>query len=252
VGAFDSGVARASGDNWERVPTPGPPGALWINSLCWDGEQLWVGSEAGLGSWRAGETSISRVPGFEGRVNAIRCEGGTVVVARSHDVWIKRDAGWEQVHLPNERLHTAVLDGETLWAGGLRGLLRRREGKWTRYSRFNGRLPESWITAALPVEGELWVGTYDGGLVALDQGGMHRMLRAEAWVNPNALARSGELAFVGTMGSGLLVYDSRASRWGSMTTSDGLPSNDVTAILPTGDTIWVGTRGGLVALSAQR
>jgi len=251
VGYFDGGLARLSEGAWDRVPTPGPPGAAWINALHWDGGTLWVGSEAGLGRWSPGQGVVAQVEAFEGRVQSVRSEGGTLVVTGSERVWIATADGWETLDLPNEALHTAFVRGRVLWAAGMRGILRRDGGKWRRYSELNGRLPDSWVTALLPVGDEIWAGTYDAGLLALPREGEARMLRSDAWVNFNALAKSGDLVAVGTMGDGLLLYEGESRRWRRITMRDGLPSDDVTAVLFAGDTLWVGTRAGLAELKRR-
>jgi ligand-binding sensor domain-containing protein len=252
AGYFDGGLARMKDGIWEKVPTPGPPGAAWVNSLCWDGEALWVGSEAGLGRWTPDARCVYPVEWLEEPVQSVRCDGGVLVVAGPRYVAVHRDGDWTRHDLPYDYLHAALLVGDDFWAGGMGGLLRLRGERWKRFSQLNGALPDSWVTAVLPVGETLWVGTYDAGLVALTAEGKARMLHSDAWVNPNALAGTNGLVAMGTMEDGLHLYDRASGAWRRLSREDGLPSNDVTAILSDGDTLWVGTRGGVAELRPAR
>ncbi len=254
AGTFDAGLARLHGGRWSRVEIAGGPKQRWINALCWDGEVLWVGSADGLARWLPESGSLERME-LEGPINSIRTEGEAglaptraIVVAGNDRVWVRREDAWETVELPGETLHAAFVHRGTLWTGGMWGALEQRGEASQRYSELNGRLPHSWVTALLPVGNAVWAGTYDAGLVILAGDGPARVLRRDAWVNFNALARTKGGVAAGTMDDGLLLWNRAARSWRRLTTDDGLPSNDVTAIVEVGDVLWVGTRGGVAEL----
>ncbi len=247
IGSFDDGLAFYRLGRWERARTTPEHGGDWVNSLCWDGESLWVGSAAGLGRW---DPSIHRVvpeSAVEGRVQSITCgdRERPIVVATGAAVWIGGDHGWDRVDLAGEALHTAIPFRGGLWAAGLRGIMRRRGATWERDTELNGRLPDSWITALLPIGDSIWAGTYDSGLLRLDRGGRWRTVVRNAWVNPNAMAQTPTGLAIGTMGDGLLLYDAESHRWQRLTSASGLPSDDVTALRLIGDILWIGTRAGI-------
>jgi ligand-binding sensor domain-containing protein len=245
IGSFDHGLAFYRTGRWETVPTTQKHGGDWINSLCWDGVTLWVGSAAGLGRWDPTVGRIVPETRVSGRVQSIRCGDGEVVVAATSAIWIGTDHGWKKIDLAGEALHTATRFHGDLWAAGLRGIVRRRGANWERDTELNGRLPDSWITALLPDGDSIWAGTYDSGLLRLDRNGNWRTAVSSAWVNPNAMVLTRTGVAVGTMGDGLLITNAAASGWQRLTTAHGLPSNDVTALRPRGDTLWVGTRAGI-------
>jgi len=248
IGSFDHGLAFYRMGRWETARTTEEHGGDWINSLCWDGSTLWVGSAAGLGWWDPIDGRVVPETRVEGRVQSIHCSDreNTIVVATGAAVWIASDQGWERVDLAGEALHTAVHHRGGLWAAGLRGIMRRRDGgAWERDTELNGRLPDSWITALLPDGDSMWAGTYDSGLLRTDRSGRWRTLVRNAWVNPNAMALTRKGVAVGTMGDGLLLHDTESDRWRRLTSASGLPSDDVTAIHPAGDSLWVGTRAGI-------
>lgn len=255
VGYFDAGLARLRRGRWSRVAIEGGPQSRWINTLCWDGETLWVGSNGGLFRWHPEDRTLARIIPFEGPVQSVRNDSGVLVVAGSDRVWIARSSraagegeDWERIELPGEALHTAFVHRGTLWAGGMRGVLERRRDGWRRYTEGNGRLPHSWVTSLRAEGGAVWAGTYDAGLVALAGEGPARPLRRAAWVNFNAMAPVEAGIAVGTMGDGLLLWNAEARTWSRLTTSAGLPSDDVTAVVETPEALWVGTRGGLAEL----
>ena len=248
VGSFDHGLARLRGGRWEAVATREAHGGDWINSLCWDGAVLWVGSAAGLGRWDPTGGRIVPETRVSGRVQSIRCDDGEVVVAATSAIWIGTDHGWKKIDLAGEALHTATRFHGDLWAAGLRGIVRRRGVNWERDTELNGRLPDSWITALLPDGDSIWAGTYDSGLLRLDRNNSWRTVVSNAWVNPNALVKLQAGIAVGTMGDGLLIYNAATRRWKRLTSADGLPSDDVTALHMAGDTLWVGTRAGIASV----
>ncbi len=128
----------------------------------------------------------------------------------------------------------------------------------------SGHLPDNWITALAPAgEGAVWAGTYDGGLARLDKTGRRSTLFREAdglpcgWVNFQALAlasaldrRAGGTLWIGSMEGGVVLR--RAGAWQQIGAAQGLPSVDVTAVVPGGDGAWIGTRGGVVRLEPRR
>ncbi len=261
AGTFDAGLARWQGGRWTEVPIPGPPKRRWINALAWDGKEsprrgasgtLWVGSAGGLARVSGGGHVIVELDELDGPVSSIRAGSGTLVVAGNDRVWIRQGEDWEIVDLPGETLHTALVRDGVLWTGGMWGALERRGEDWRRYSELNGKLPHSWVTALLPVGDEVWAGTYDAGLVVLGDGVPARMARRDAWVNFNALARTRDGVAVGTMEDGLLLWNASRRSWRRLTVADGLPSDDVTAIVEAGETLWVGTRGGVAAITPPR
>jgi ligand-binding sensor domain-containing protein len=62
------------------------------------------------------------------------------------------------------------------------------------------------------------------------------------------MTRIGDTLWIGTLERGLVA--GRPGAWTRLDIADGLPSRDVTVILPAGDgSAWVGTRGGLVRVT---
>lgn len=251
VGYFDGGLARFHDRQWDPVEIPGSPRASWVNTLCWDDDRLWIGTEDGVWEYRPDWPRARGVAEFEGRIQSIRKDGGSLVVTGSRWIAVRNGGVWERLDRPWDSLHTAFLWKDELQAGGMAGVLRRRNGTWRRYSELTGELPDSWVTAVYPVGDRLWVGTYDAGLGTLERDGSWKPLRPEAWVNPNAITGLPGRIAVGTQGDGLLLYDFRGRQWSRLAREDGLPGNDVTSIEASEGGFWVGTRSGLAYLETE-
>lgn len=106
-------------------------------------------------------------------------------------------------------------------------------------------LHDDWVTALL-VDGErLWVGTYSSGLASIEADGALRVVDSTSWINPNAGARVDGAVWFGALDGGVVrVHDAPGGasprRWDAP-----LPSMDVTAILADGADVWIATRAGL-------
>jgi hypothetical protein len=103
----------------------------------------------------------------------------------------------------------------------------------------------------LPSGNGVWCATREAGLMRWDRssGTFEAIQRAPGSILSNqlsalALDRSGRL-WVGTLDAGVARFRSDQSGWDAVNTFDGLPSSSVTKLLAVGDTVWIGTSGGL-------
>ena len=128
----------------------------------------------------------------------------------------------------------------------------------------NSSLQRNWITAIarVPQSGQqdsggsvdLWfVGTYGGGVIQIDASG--RLVPSQnpapsAVINPNAILRTTQHVFAGSLNDGLLVYSLATHRWTQITA--GLPSRNVTAFAARDGQIYIGTANGILHISEAR
>jgi ligand-binding sensor domain-containing protein len=188
--------------------------------------------------------------------------------ARTGDLWVAgartlsrlqagRWARWRADDVPALAQLDAVTtdDAGRVWAGGLHGVVRLdpSAGSATVLRASSGALAVDWVTALAPWRGGVAVGTYNGGLSLFAADGASRIAREAdglpaGWVNPHAARAIGDDLWYGALDRGLVV--GAPGRWKKLGIADGLPSADVTAILPDGpDRVWVATRGGLARLA---
>lgn len=122
----------------------------------------------------------------------------------------------------------------------------------------NSNLKRNWITAIARVaqtnEPETWfVGTYGGGVVQMDSNGGVSAADTPtpaAVINPNAMLRTPQRVFAGTLDDGLLVYDLSTRRWSQIVA--GLPSRNVTAFAERDGELYIGTENGIVRIAEAR
>ncbi len=118
-------------------------------------------------------------------------------------------------------------------------------GRWETYIRPYG------IADIKAGADSVWVGTTNAGLVLYDRrtGAFSSVARSPGGLPANeisalAVDRKRRL-WVGTLGKGVGVM-SNTGGWRVLNAFDGLPTDTVTSISAVGDTVWVGTTGGLL------
>jgi ligand-binding sensor domain-containing protein len=142
-------------------------------------------------------------------------------------------------------------DGDML-AGTLGGLsLVQHESIARNISAANSGLKTNWITAITADPNGSWtVGTYGGGVVEVNRDGTAHALTPQFVVNPNAMLRTQTHLYVGSLNNGLWIENLSTGRWTNI--SDGLPSENVTALAAREGSLYIGTANGLVKTSEEK
>jgi ligand-binding sensor domain-containing protein len=257
IGTFDDGVWIESDHGFQRIPSP-----RMIDALLVDRDTVYAASATGLyrmtmagpgdapptASDSAGFTRIDLgLP--SGHINDLAKAGDTLWLATSRGVagWDGRTVRMLDTGAARVVYAIAVASDGAVWAGTIGGALRFGADATIRFDRARGTLPGDWVTALIPDDaGGVLAGTYDAGVMRLARDGSSQPLApldGKLWINPHGLARIDGAIAAATLGQGL--------RW-SRGTSPRLPDDDVTATLRIGETLWIGTRGGLARLPAVR
>jgi ligand-binding sensor domain-containing protein/serine phosphatase RsbU (regulator of sigma subunit) len=169
----------------------------------------------------------------------------TPITAYIHDIWRSKDG------LPQDTVQAIAQtrDGY-LWLGTLEGLARFDGVRFTTFD--TGNTPELRHNVVLALAagqgGELWIGTYGGGLYRHQGGVFKRFSMADGLPSDHVravyLAPGGAL-WIGTTG-GLAKIEGEELT--ALTTQGGLPSDRVMSIIEDHEgSLWVGTSGGGVA-----
>ncbi|MBE2201879.1 MAG: hypothetical protein IAE79_24945 [Anaerolinea sp.] len=237
------------------------------------GDDMTVDAAGGI--WLATGRNLYHYDGFQ-IVRRTKDDGlldsyaRTVAVADDGRIWIGQEDGlsiWDGQAFttittaadgwPAGRIQTLLLDGDVVWAGTDKGLIRYENGvsELALHGDVVG-LPSPVIYAlAKLTDGRLLVGT-SRGLVYYDYAG--RSITAEpamtAWVTDIAVSQEGKIFVTSAddQGGGLYILDEAG--WLHLTTADGLPTNRMRAvIIDSAGTLWVGggywgDGGGLVRL----
>ena len=155
--------------------------------------------------------------------------------------------------LANNHVYALAADAQSdvVMAGTLAGISMVDAGTVRRnLSLKNSGLKRNWITAIAKVDGGWFVGTYGGGVVAMDARGVVTAMDGAgegAVVNPNAMLVAGNHVLVGTLDGGMLVFNRQTRHWSTVV--EGLPSRDVTAFAERGGEVYVGTAEGVVRVA---
>jgi len=156
--------------------------------------------------------------------------------------------------LVNNHVYTLAGNGHRLIAGTLGGVtLLDDDQVRVSYTTATSALKHNWITAAIPVGDDWWLGTYGAGVVKMDASGRFESSRdasGDLIVNPNAMLATDRLILAGTLGDGLYVMNRASGRW--MAITEGLPSRNVTALAAANGFVYVGTDNGLVRIPEAR
>lgn len=146
-------------------------------------------------------------------------------------------------------------DQDNVWAGGIDGLYSLRDSfvyNWgASFAALNNR-----ISAMAGGDGKtLWVATPELGLLRLtvDQGAVQQV----EIINDSLQTPISNIVSLYQSPGGRLWLSTNKGVYGLTTQwniihfdhNDGLPSNDVNAVFAFGDTLWIGTVGGLVRLA---
>ncbi len=177
---------------------------------------------------------------------------------------VRADSSWTRITLRDGLPHDTIRSLTPTTGGGVLigtsdGLAQWDGERLISYSAGNGLAPGT-ITAVANLDGELWAGSWGGGLSALsgdrwrrytadDSAGEDASLPGD-WIS--ALAADGNVLWVGFYGRGLLRMEGEGHIHATRANS-GLPSDWVDCLLPDGEGgVWAGSeRGGLARWTAD-
>jgi ligand-binding sensor domain-containing protein len=271
IGTFSGGLAALKG---KKVSTVEGASRRWgldgrINDLATtlesSGKQrLWIATDRGLWSFDGRRFDRADAEGAPGKVHvtALHVDNkGALWVASTRTLSRRQHGQWTawtgDKDVPILQLHSVTTDARgTVWVGSLHGLLEFRPstGTFRHHTVASGALPVDWVTSVVPYGGGIVAGTYHGGLSFYDGTAFTIVSEGKdglpaGWVNPHAISVVNSRLWVGTLDRGLVV--GTAGAWRHLTISDGLPSDDVTAVLKHGSETLVATRAGLARVTSS-
>lgn len=233
-----------------------PP--LPVFALLQRGDALLVGTESGLYQWQDGQSTLHHPELSDLPVSAL--------LLRDTELWIgTTDRGLlrltanelEQLSiyggLPNNRILSLYRDREnSIWVGTNGGLFRLREAPFVTYTAARG-LAGDYVRAVLGhSDGSIWVGSSQG--LNRINGQQIEQLDLSAHSGGQSVLSLSEAAdgsvWIGTYTDGALLWrDAKVER--HLHRDNGLLTNEVRAVLPVTDAVWVGTAQGLNYVTAD-
>jgi ligand-binding sensor domain-containing protein len=218
------------------------------------GGRLWIGTSNGVIRYEHG--TFSAVASVTGLIRSI-------VVAGDGTLWCGGTTGLFRVGadgtahtftkgrgLPDDMVATVAEDGAgRIWVGTRRGLVRFEGSATTAFGVADGLPDEDVRALSAGPDGSLWVGTL-GGVARFDPQGSGRFTRIGGLSDESVSALSEDATgtvWVGTRNAGLSAI--RHGKGSTLTTADGLQSNDIETILFDREgNLWLGGYGGLSRL----
>ncbi|WP_306599252.1 hypothetical protein [Geothrix sp. 21YS21S-2] len=276
-------------------PAALPPGSVHVGALAWLGQRLVAGifngglavaeprgaalawsAVPGSGTWGVnallpvgGALQVASLRGsarFDGRTLKGAGEGGAAFSLAATRDGVAVGCG-QGVLMPGSRMLSAfhglpgnqalaLASGEALFVGTPSGLgaVAGNRVLW-RVTAGEGRLPHPWITALALHRGDLFLGTYGGGVARrtapADQpravGAFQAFPETSALkVNTGCLVEAGGRLYLGTDGRGLWRLSADGARFEPIRAR--LPSPRVTALLEGPGVLYVGTDEGLARI----
>ncbi|MDO5611253.1 MAG: diguanylate cyclase [Pseudomonadota bacterium] len=162
-------------------PEPAQPPTIHSLARCGDGV-IWATTSQGL--YSGDVHAMRRVEAVTGPVSALGCKAGRLWVGGHGQMLERNGNGWLPLPLPAAHADTQVnaiaVDGNTLWVGTTRGVLRWHDGQW-----------QAIVAAALPAHSTITSLLLErsGALLA---GGSHGLVRLRAGQVVDALPASGQ------------------------------------------------------------
>ncbi len=243
VGTDMGGLYRFRADSPAEIKkiVVGAPEAKRIFSLLYDDDKkiLWIGTEKGLYEMNTMTWKVVAHHKYE-RDNYNSLSGNNIISLckdKNGNIW----AG-------------TIFRGVTEYNPGT--------GKYYRYLHDNeapeAGLSNNYVTSVVCDNDAVWIGTLDGlNRVDLETGAFLRYY-AESGKKGLSSSKISSLfvndgkIWIGTEGGGLNCYDTRKHSFTNYTVEDGLPSNDVKAIVTDREgRIWFSTTSNIVCLSNE-
>ena len=274
----DRGLWRHAGSRWEPVTVAGPPGGL--TAITTGGEELWAGSFSGKtaalteGRWREvpgpgptgegvaqlvcrnGDTWCRMSNGALWRrsgnqweridrpwASALCLADGKVCVGGLGMAWTLDGDQWRRIGPPGvgrTAVTTILRVGGQWWIGTQRGLYREHSpGRWAHYSLGTG-LDDPWVTALAAWRGQVWVGTFAGGLFVFERE-RWKPTPVEGLRQVTSLTAGERLWCAGTDG----IWEREGPRWRRYGAGDGLASAGPYALTSIHGRLVVASAGGI-------
>lgn len=259
VPAARSTVASALAGSEEPMmlrSLPDAASAVWaVNGLLDAGGALHVASLRG--AFRFDGARIEPVEGSGAAFSLARTRGG-VAIGFGEGVLLPERKLLSAFHgLPGNQATALASVGTGLLVGTPSGLgyVEDLKVRW-RVASGEGKLPHPWVTAILPVEDGVLVGTYGGGLTrrvgAMSDPGEWRPFTETQGlkVNTGCLVSANGRVYAGTDGTGLYRLSMDGTRFERLKLS--LPSPRVTALFEKDGFLYIGTDEGLTRWSVER
>ena len=213
--------------------------------------KVWIATHSGLGYYDKSDSQWYSVPAMKNnKLKTISHDGVYYYVSTLFKgVFRSKDGiSWENIIPYHSVLDILHVDGDLYIATPEKGVLVYRNGKTESF------LPK--ISAKTIIRDTdpdiLWIGTYGQGLLKIHKttGKILKEYRKTEIKSDyiESLLLMDDKLWVGTLSSGVSIFDMKKKKWTYFGLSDGLPGLDITTITRENDHIWFGTLAGGIGI----
>ena len=237
------------------VVDPSAPSVWAVNALLSAGGALHIASLRG--AFRFDGTRFTPVEGAGAAFSLAQTRSG-VAIGYGEGVLLPENKLLSGFHgLPGNQATALAAAENGLLVGTPSGLgfVEDRTVRW-RVASGEGKLPHPWVTAILPLEGSVLIGTYGGGLTRRkgamsEKGDWQPFVETEGLkINTGCLVKASGRVYAGTDGAGLYRLSVDGSRFERLKLS--LPSQRITALVEKDGFLYIGTDEGLTRWSLDQ
>ena len=254
VGTQGGGINRFDGKSFETYRTKDGLPNNFINALYEDAKGLlWIGTHNGLSCYNG----LSFKNYFPSQQQDFRV---TSIIKKSDDqLWIGTRKGLYQLIgdeltqaslIPSYHVHHLFKAAdESIWVGTSDGLFQLRNGTSRSFGSKEGIEHDKFRCVSQDARGNIWAGTYTGGVYIITRDSIKRMTVADGIEGQHVQTiykdRRGKM-WIGTQDRGLSIWDPSDNKFTYLTQQKGLVRNDVRMVVEDswGNT-WIGTVGGV-------
>ncbi len=257
LGTTDRGLFHLKNGKISAVPNE--LGIKKINCLLAAGNEIWIGTDAGLFLWDGGKIGSQKVPESLRHRKVL-----TMIRDRDSNLWVGTEHGLVRVNEQGVSTDSGGPSGNgavtalfedregNLWVGGTRGIERLRDSAFVTYTAV-GLESESNGPIYVDGQGRVWFAPYEGGLHWLKGDKIGKVTNEHLDQDVvYSIAGKGSELWIGRQQGGLtnLHYTNGAMTAKTYTRAQGLAQNSVYAVYESEDgTVWAGTlSGGVSAL----
>uniref|UniRef100_UPI00404787C1 diguanylate cyclase n=1 Tax=Rheinheimera sp. TaxID=1869214 RepID=UPI00404787C1 len=252
------GLALIEPDDTARIKTVTTIPAIPVFALLQHGNAVLVGTERGLYQWQDSGAGLYHAALAEQPISALMVRNDALWLGTTDRGLLRLAAGeLEQLTidggLPNNRILSLYQDREnSVWVGTNGGLFRLREAPFVTETAEQG-LAGDYVRAVLAhSDGSIWVGTSQG-LSRITQQGIEQLDLSAYSLGQSVLSlteAADGAVWIGTYTDGALLWRNGKVQQ-QLQRDNGLLANEVRAILPVADGVWVGTAQGLNFVAAD-
>ncbi|MCL5037505.1 MAG: hypothetical protein M1269_10395 [Chloroflexi bacterium] len=241
---FENGVYILENEHWGKLNEACSP---WIRNMAVYDDLLWLRDADGKLYNYDGNSMKTYIlkPSWCSYISVV---DDRLLVAGYGGISIFDGAAWEKIYkigpLKGRVVTSALIDNGSIFMGtGKKGLFHIYDSDGNVHCEpiF---IPDTWITCLERVQDKIYVGTFNGGLYSIQESNMPNPARVPVKAEHIncLLADKKDGLWIGSR-EGLLYINGDETY--HLTVSDGLPDNEIQAMLLSDGGIWLATRKGL-------